>query len=110
MVRSRSAGEIPTPLHECFGARCHRSAYAAGLEALLLASLATAQQLAAGGERIEGAETFTTQLKTKAGYELKAFVTRPKNHTGKLPILFMVGWADSGPDHAITSRNEADLG
>lgn len=92
MVRSRSADDIPIPLREFFGGPYHRSAYAAGLAALLLASLASAQQLAPGRERIEGADTFTTQLRISAGYEVKAFVTRPKNHTGKLPILFMVGW------------------
>ena len=59
---------------------------------LLTGLLAAGQQLEPGREHIAGVDTFTAQIKTKAGYEVRAFITKPKGMAGKLPLLFVVGW------------------
>ena len=66
-------------------------------------------QLQAGHENIPGAEEFTGTLPSRAGYSLAFYVTRPKNATGKLPVIFEVAWlsCDSveqpkGPEDGFT--------
>jgi uncharacterized protein len=53
---------------------------------------AGAQQLLPGQEPIPGAEVFRSMVGSPEGYRLEVFVTRPKNTSGKFPVLFEVAW------------------
>jgi pimeloyl-ACP methyl ester carboxylesterase len=64
---------------------------------LLLTPLAVKAQssvaaLQPGREHVSGAEVLLDTVQTKEGYPLRAFITRPQGATGKLPVIFMVGW------------------
>jgi len=51
-----------------------------------------ALDLQPGREHIPGAETLMGMAPSPAGYPLRIFVTRPQGASGKLPVLFVVGW------------------
>lgn len=64
---------------------------------LLLVSLiplqpAASQNLLPGRERITGADVFRGSVQAPGGYALRTFITRPQHASGKLPVIFMVGW------------------
>jgi hypothetical protein len=43
-------------------------------------------------ERFQNAEVIYGWAHDNAGHKLRTFVTRPKNATGKVPVIFFVGW------------------
>ena len=45
-----------------------------------------------GREQIPNADVMMTSVPSKAGYPLRVLVTRPHGATGKLPVVFLVGW------------------
>lgn len=63
---------------------------------LVAASLAAAQSstnsLQPGREHIAGVDVFLGMVQSPAGYPIRVFITRPKGTSGKLPVIFMVGW------------------
>lgn len=80
------------------------------LVAFLLLTCAFAQSdLRPGDERIPNAEVFTRTIQSPSGYSLETYITRPKNATGKLPVIFETAWlsCDSvqqpkGPEDGFT--------
>jgi pimeloyl-ACP methyl ester carboxylesterase len=56
------------------------------------AGAAQTLHLQPGREHIEGADVFMDSVPGGHGYSLRTFITRPKGATGKLPVIFMVGW------------------
>jgi pimeloyl-ACP methyl ester carboxylesterase len=81
---------------------------------LLLAACAIAVPqsplpLQPGREQIRGADVFLGTVQSHAGYPLRTFITRPQGATGKLPVIFVVGWlscdsieARKGPEDGFT--------
>jgi pimeloyl-ACP methyl ester carboxylesterase len=64
---------------------------------LLLAGLVPTEaqsfsELQPGREHIPGAEVFLSSARSATGFPLRVFITRPQSTTGRLPVLFMVGW------------------
>lgn len=43
-------------------------------------------------EKLPGVQVIHDSVKMKAGFRLRTIITRPLNKTGKLPVIFMVGW------------------
>jgi len=43
-------------------------------------------------EHFQNAEVFYDWVSNSRGDKLRTFITRPKNATGKVPVLFFVGW------------------
>jgi pimeloyl-ACP methyl ester carboxylesterase len=77
--------------------------------ALELSCPAQSTSLQPGREHIPGADVFITTVRIPAGYPLRAFITRPKDVSGKLPVIFEVAWlsCDSveqpkGPEDGFT--------
>ena len=55
--------------------------------AILLALAAGAQR-----ERFQNADVMHDWVVNQSGQKLRTFVTRPKTVTGKVPVIFLVGW------------------
>lgn len=58
---------------------------------LLLSSPVAAQQ-ARPREHFQDAEVLYDWVSNSRGDKLRTFITRPKNSSGKVPVLFFVGW------------------
>ena len=43
-------------------------------------------------EQLQGVETIYDSALTDLGFRVRTIVTRPRNTTGKLPVVFLVGW------------------
>jgi pimeloyl-ACP methyl ester carboxylesterase len=43
-------------------------------------------------ERFEHADVIYERVNDRAGHQLRTFVTRPRDATGKVPVIFFVGW------------------
>src|SRR5438270_5459364 len=43
-------------------------------------------------EQVPGADVIYDSVQTRAGYRVRRITTIPRNTTGKLPAVFMVGW------------------
>ena len=43
-------------------------------------------------EKLPGVQVIHDSVKTGSGYRLRTIITRPLNKSGKLPVIFMVGW------------------
>jgi pimeloyl-ACP methyl ester carboxylesterase len=79
------------------------------LAALIASGDAQTLPLQPGREHVPGAEVFRSWVTAPDGSKLRVFITRPANATGKLPVVFMVGWlsCDSveqikGPEDGFT--------
>ena len=62
-----------------------------GVTALLQSYVAVAQQ-ARPREHFQNAEIKYDWVGNSRGDKLRTFITRPKNASGKVPVLFFVGW------------------
>lgn len=62
-----------------------------GVTALLASSLVAAEQ-ARTREHFQNAEVLYDWVSNSRGDKLRTFITRPKNSSGKVPVLFFVGW------------------
>jgi pimeloyl-ACP methyl ester carboxylesterase len=52
----------------------------------------TSPHLQPGREVIQGADVFMDTIASDRRYSLRAFITRPKESAGKVPMIFVVGW------------------
>jgi pimeloyl-ACP methyl ester carboxylesterase len=43
-------------------------------------------------EKLPGVDVLHDAILTDAGYRLRAIITRPQNESGRLPVIFLVGW------------------
>ena len=60
--------------------------------AALFVSYPTAAQQTRPCERFQNPEVLYDWVSNSSGDKLRTFITRPKNSSGKVPVLSFVGW------------------
>jgi len=64
----------------------------APLALVLVGTLATSQQVAVQREHFTNADVLYDWVTNSRGEKLRTFISRPKNASGKVPVIFFVGW------------------